>query len=120
VHQHTLVGSPWRFIVKKCPYCNENIQDQALKCRYCGEFLVKQAPRQKWYFNPSLIVTAFLCTGPFALPLVWFHPRYRKETKIIVTVVVIVLTIVFAIVFVRALKTIAQYYQEFFQPLSQY
>ena len=63
--------------MKKCPFCAEEIHDEAIKCKHCGEFLQARPPSQEqsrlWYFRNSTVITAILLLMPLALP----EPRKR-------------------------------------------
>jgi Na+/proline symporter len=100
----------------KCPFCAEEIQDNAIKCKHCGEFLYTSnhpnlaEQKIQWYFQKSFIIIAVCSVGPLALPLIWWRPQTTRSWKIGLTAGILVLSWILFQTTMESIHTLKEYY----------
>ena len=103
--------------MRKCPYCDNEIQEDATKCNRCGIPLNVTghqniaSEKTKWYFRKSFIVIAVGCVGPLALPLIWWRPQTSRAWKIGLTIGILIISWILFQATVESIHTLKEYYE---------
>jgi hypothetical protein len=80
----------------------------------------QEKPKEKWFLKTRSVVIALLAFGPFALPLLWLHPRYRLRAKIFWTTVVLVVTVILLRATAASVESLKSACDQIFTPGGPY
>lgn len=75
----------------------------------------QRTPKVKWYLRPVMVIIAILSVGPFAVPLIWISPAFRRWHKILLTLITGILTVLLVkatadlyIILIREFRALAE------------
>ncbi len=71
---------------KKCLYCAETIQAEAVVCRYCGRDLLVSKRQKKWYMSTEIKILTFLFFTPLWTLIVLDDPDSTTGVKVLASI----------------------------------
>ena len=96
---------------RACRACGTAAAAEANYCHHCGKTL--HGPGARWYHNVWIVLAMiFFVLGPFALPLVWSHPRFSRVGKVCLSALTLIYTAWIIILIQQMIQTVTEHFNQ--------